>query len=137
LGPAAGFSRAAHRLFKDAPFEAALARVSGSLTAAEINAREYCEALNAAVILSAAEAEQGGIVFLHVPSPLPCDRCHGSGHQGVFSCEHWDGEGILEEEEVVRIHVASGTGDGTVMAVSLRGLGVHSFYLRLHVRVVF
>jgi molecular chaperone DnaJ len=122
---------------KDAPFEAALARVSGSLTAAEVISKQYCDALNATVILSAAEAEQGGIIFLTVPSASPCERCRGSGQQGMFPCEQCDGEGILEEEEQVRAHVRPGTGDGTVIAVPLRGLGVHNFYLRLHVRVVF
>ena len=122
---------------KDAPFEAALARVSGSLTAAKVISKQYCEALNATVILSAAEAEHGGIVFLVVPSAFPCDRCRGSGRQGMFPCELCDGEGILEEEEQVRAYVPPGTGDGTVIAVPLRGLGVHNFYLQLHVRVVF
>src|SRR6266850_5939 len=105
----------------DAPFEAALARVSGSLIGAEVNAKKYCEGLNARVILSLAEAEQGGIIFLVVPSACPCEQC--------------DGEGILEEEETVRVHVAPGTSDATVMAVPLRGLGVHNFYLRLHIRI--
>jgi len=44
---------------------------------------------------------------------------------------------LLEEEETVRVHVAPGIGDGTVMAAPLRGLGVHNFYLRLHIRVGF
>jgi len=121
----------------DAPFEAALAQVSGSLTGAEVNAKKYCEGLNARVILSLAEAEQGGIIFLVVPSACPCERCRGSGQQGMFPCEQCDGEGILEEEETVRVHVAPGIGDGTVMAAPLRGLGVHNFYLRLHIRVGF
>jgi len=122
---------------KDAPFEAALARISGSLTAAEVNSKEYCEGLNATVMLSTAEAEQGGIVFLFVPSACPCERCHGSGRQGMFPCDECDGEGLLEEEEIVRVHVAPGSGDGTVTPVPLRGLGVHNFYLRLHIRVGF
>jgi molecular chaperone DnaJ len=120
---------------KDAPFEAALARVSGSLTAAEVNSKKYCEALNATVILSVAEAEQGGIIFLVVPSACPCAGCQGSGQQGMFPCEQCDGEGIIEEEETVRVHVAPSTSDGTVKAVPLRGLGVHNYYLRLHIRI--
>ena len=121
---------------KDAPFEAALARVSGSLTAGQLNSKKYCEALNTTALLSAGEAEQGGIMFLVVPSACPCERCRGSGRQGMFPCEQCDGGGLIEEEETIRIHVAPGIGDSTVMAVPLRGLGVHNFYLRLHLRVV-
>jgi molecular chaperone DnaJ len=122
---------------KGAPFEAALARVSGSLTAAEPVAKEHCEGLNTAVILSPDEATHGGVVFLTVPSCSPCERCGGSGREGMFPCSLCDGEGLLEEQEKVRVHVPSNVGDGTVIEVALRGLGVHNFYLRLHIRIGF
>ena len=120
---------------KDAPFEAALARVSGSLTAAELRSKEYCEALNTTVVLSPDEAFRGGIIFLAVPSCSPCDRCGGSGRDGLFPCTLCDGEGLIEEEEMVRVRVLPSVGDGTVTNVPLRGLGIHNFYLRLHIRV--
>jgi DnaJ-class molecular chaperone len=120
---------------KDARFEAALARVSGSLTAGEVSSKEHCEALNVTVILSPSEAVQGGIIFLAVPSCSPCTRCSGGGHDGPFPCAQCDGEGLIEEEETVRVHVLPLVGDGTVMNVPLRGLGIHNFYLRLHIRV--
>jgi molecular chaperone DnaJ len=121
---------------KDAPFEAALARVSGSLTAAEVVTKPFCEGLDAAVILSVSEANQGGLIYLAVPSCSPCERCGGSGREGLFPCHLCDGEGLVEEEEWVRVHVLPMVGDGTVMNLPLRGLGVHNFYLRLHIRVV-
>ena len=120
---------------KDAPFEAALARVSGSLTTAEVRSKEYCEGLNTAVVLSPDEAVQGGIILLAVPSCSPCDRCGASGRDGLFPCTLCDGEGLIEEEETVRVQVLPSVGDGTVMNVPLRGLGIHNFYLRLHIRV--
>jgi molecular chaperone DnaJ len=120
---------------KDAPFEAALARVSGSFTTGEVRSKTHCEGLNTTVILSPDEAVQGGIIFLVVPSCSPCDGCGGGGRDGLFPCAQCDGEGLIEEEETVRVHVAPSTSDGTVMAVPLRGLGVHNFYLRLHIRV--
>jgi molecular chaperone DnaJ len=122
---------------KDAPFEAALARVSGSLTATGLISTEYCEGLNAGVILSPDEAIHGGVIFLTVPSCSPCERCGGSGREGMFPCSLCDGEGLLEEPETVRVHVPPLVGDGTVMEVPLRGLGVHNFYLRLHIRIGF
>jgi molecular chaperone DnaJ len=120
---------------KDAPFEAALARVSGSLTTAGVRSKEHCEALNVTVILSPSEAVQGGIVLLAVPSCSPCHRCGGDGRDGVFPCARCDGEGLIEETELVRVHVLPLVGDGTAMNVPLRGLGVHNFYLRLNIRV--
>jgi len=120
---------------KDAPFEAALARVSGSLTAAGVIAKDQSEGLNTSVVLSPNEAVQGGIVLLAIPSCSPCPRCGGSGRDGLFPCGLCDGEGLLEEEETVRVPVPPMVGDGAVMDVPLRGLGVHNFYLRLHVRV--
>jgi molecular chaperone DnaJ len=122
---------------KDAPFEAALALVSGSLTAAQPAPKEYCRGLNAEVILSADEAARGGVLFLTVPSCSPCERCGGSGREGLFPCQLCDGEGLIEESERVRVHVPPRVADGTLMNIPLRGLGVHNFYLRLQVRVGF
>lgn len=122
---------------RDAPFEAALALVSGSLTTSQSRSKEYCQGLNAEVTLSAGEAARGGVLFLTVPSCSPCERCGGSGQEGLFPCELCDGEGLIEETERVRVHVPPMVADGTVMNIPLRGLGVHNFYLRLQVRVGF
>lgn len=122
---------------RDAPFEAALARISGSLRTAEIHFadREYCQGLNTMVILSADEARQGGAIDLAVPSCSPCHECGGSGQQGLFPCAACDGEGLIEEQEGLRVLVPPDVPDGTVMEFPLRGLGVHDFYLRLHIRI--
>ena len=120
---------------KNAAFEAALARVSVSLTAARRISKEHPEGLDAGVILSPDEASRGGVMFLAVPSCSPCERCGGSGWEDLFPCSWCDGEGLLEEEEMVRVLVPPGVGDGTLMELPLRGLGIHNFYLRLHIRV--
>jgi DnaJ-class molecular chaperone len=120
---------------KNAAFERALARVSGSLTAVQVTSREYPEGLNTSVILTPDEAAHGGSIFLAVPSCAPCERCGGSGREELFPCRWCDGEGLLEEEEMVRIHVPPGVGDATLMELPLRGLGIHNFYLRVHIRV--
>lgn len=121
---------------KDAPFEAALALVSGSLTG-QHPARECCLGLNAMVILSPEEARRGGVVFLSVPSCSPCERCGGSGREELFPCSLCDGEGLIEEQEKVRVLVPAMVPDATIMNIPLRGLGVHNFYLRLQIRVGF
>jgi DnaJ-class molecular chaperone len=119
---------------KDAPFEAALALVSGSLTARHPG-REYCTGLNKTVVLSADEARHGGVVFLAVPSCFPCEKCGGSGRDTLFPCSRCDGEGLIEEQERVRVLIPAMVPDATVMNLPLRGLGVHNFYLRLRIRV--
>jgi molecular chaperone DnaJ len=116
-------------------FQAALARVSAHLTAAQVTTEKTPEGLNALVILSPGEAAQGGVVYLAVPSCSPCERCGGSGREELFPCARCDGEGLLEQEEMVRIPIPPRVGDGTLMEVPLRGLGIHNFYLRLHIRV--
>src|SRR5262245_32298421 len=121
---------------RNAAFEAALARVSGRLTAAKVGSKEYADGLAAGVVLSPDEAARGGVIFLAVPSCSPCGRCGGSGRQELFPCELCDGEGVLEEKEIVRVHIPPGVSDVTLLEVPLRGLGIHNFYLRLHIRVV-
>lgn len=119
----------------DAPFEAALALVSSSLTEPQGGSREYCKGLNTTVILSPDEASHGGVVFLAVPSCSPCERCGGSGREGVFPCSLCDGEGLIEEQERVCVLVPAMVADAAVVNIPLRGLGVHNFYLRLQIRV--
>jgi DnaJ-class molecular chaperone len=119
---------------RDAPFEAALALVSGRLTAQD-PPRDYCQPLDTRVILSPSEAAQGGVVLLSVPSCVPCGRCRGSGREGFFPCDACDGEGLNEEQEIVRVLVPAMVPDGTIVNLPLRGLGVHNFYLRVQVRV--
>jgi hypothetical protein len=120
---------------KDAPFDAALARVSRNLTAANVAGNQSPEALDAQVILSTDEALRGGILVLTVPSCSPCERCGGSGRQGLFSCDLCDGEGLMEEEETLRLQIPPQVGDGTRIDVPLRGLGLHNFYLCLRIRI--
>jgi len=87
------------------------------------------------VILSTDEAARGGILSLAVPTCSPCAICGGSGREGIFSCTRCDGEGLIEEEETVRVQFAPMVGDGAGIDVPLRGLGVHNFYLRVNIRV--
>jgi molecular chaperone DnaJ/curved DNA-binding protein len=42
---------------------------------------------------------------------------------------------LIEEEESMRVLIPPDVPDGTVMEFPLRGLGVHDFYLRLHIRI--
>ena len=123
------------RCIKDALFESALAQVSQNLIAAHMPEGRTAQRLRVMVILSAAEALQGGMLDLAVPSCSPCTRCGGDGQRGLFPCDLCDGEGVREEEEIVRVRVPANVGDGALVEVPLRGLGLHGFYLCAQIRV--
>jgi len=117
-------------------FEAAMSQIARFAGAAEaVRPRERSEPLNMQLILSPAQAASGGTVVLSVPSCSPCEHCGGSGREGLFTCSFCQGEGLNEEEETIRVYIPPMIGDGMIMEVPLRGLGVHNFYLSLHVRV--
>ena len=120
---------------KDVVFQAALAQISGRLTSTQAPMKENPTPLTARVILSTDEAARGGILSLAVPTCSPCAICGGSGREGIFCCTRCDGEGLIEEEETVRVQFAPMVGDGAGIDVPLRGLGVHNFYLRVNIRV--
>ena len=42
---------------------------------------------------------------------------------------------MIEEEETVRVQIPPLVRDGTILEVPIRGLGIHNFYLRLHIRI--
>jgi molecular chaperone DnaJ len=118
-------------------FDAALAKISGWLRAGVPPMQKQCEGLDLQIILSPEQAAKGGIGFISVPSCSPCWQCGGSGRDGLFPCSFCEGEGLIEEKETVRVHIPPKAGDGMLIDLPLRGLGVHNFYLRLHIRVAF
>lgn len=81
------------------------------------------------------DAARGGVVAIRVPVYYPCAVCHGSGREWLFTCVACDGEGLVPEEQPVRVYVPAGTQDGATIDVPLRGFGIHNLLLRLLVRV--
>jgi DnaJ-class molecular chaperone len=120
-----------------ARFDAALAKIAGLLTGGRAPSREWCEALDVQVILAPQHAVKGGMALISIPGCSPCWKCGGTGREGLFPCSACDGEGLIEEDETVRIRIPPMIGDATLMKIPLRGLGVHDFYLRVHIRVAF
>jgi molecular chaperone DnaJ len=125
----------ARAIFIASLFDAALAQVSRNLIQARANGGKSAEGIDVQVVLSAAEALKGGIVQLAVPSCSPCQRCGGTGREGLFPCDLCDGEGLRQETENLRVRVPENVGDGTHIKVPLRGLGPHNFYLCVCIRV--
>ncbi len=42
---------------------------------------------------------------------------------------------MVETEETVHVRIPPRVREGTVCEVPLRGLGIHNFFLRLHIRI--
>ncbi len=124
-----------HTIAAHPAFTAALAHVARQWTRGRVRMEQPWEGIDVHVLLSPEEAASGGTIFLTVPSCLPCQACGGSGQEGLFPCTACQGEGFLDESETVRITIPPQVGDGARLEAPLRGLGVHGFYLRVHIRV--
>ncbi|MEW6301621.1 MAG: DnaJ domain-containing protein [Thermodesulfobacteriota bacterium] len=115
--------------------EALSERLRRNFTGLGVPKAERLEALSVEVILSPDEALRGGVVPIGVPVFYPCPVCGGSGHDWFFPCTYCRQQGMVAEEEVVRIQIPPLVRDGTVTEVPIRGLGIHNLYLRLYIRV--
>jgi DnaJ-class molecular chaperone len=93
------------------------------------------EGLNFEVLLTAAEASRGCVVPVVVPVFVPCPQCGGSGRSWAFPCACCQQQGLVETEEQLRVTIPPMAPSGTIYEIPLRGLGIHNFYLRLHVFV--
>ncbi|MEW6297556.1 MAG: DnaJ domain-containing protein [Thermodesulfobacteriota bacterium] len=116
-------------------FTAALAHIAQQWTRERTPREQRWKGIDIQVLLSPEEADRGGTLSLTVPSCLPCQTCSGSGQEGLFPCVDCQGAGFLDASETVRIIIPPQVGDGTRLEAPLPGLGVHGFYLRVHIRV--
>lgn len=110
-------------------------RIVRNFTGIGIPKGERIQELNLEVILSPDEARRGGVAPIGVPVFYTCPFCGGLGHDWLFPCFHCQEQGIVEDEEVIKIRIPPMINDGTVFEVPLRGLGVHNFQLRIHIRI--
>ena len=51
-------------------------------------------------------------------------------------CSTCHGQALVQEQETLRVHIPPMVRDGTVLEAPIRGLGIHHFYVKLHIRVV-
>jgi molecular chaperone DnaJ len=115
--------------------EALFARFLQNFTGLGVPKGERVEALQVEIILTPDEAVRGGIVPLGVPVFSPCPVCGGSGRAWLFPCTYCREQGMVEEEETVRIYIPPMVRDGTIMEAPIQGLGIHNFYLHLSIRI--
>jgi molecular chaperone DnaJ/curved DNA-binding protein len=96
---------------------------------------ERLEALDLEVMLTKEEAFRGCVVPVGVPVFARCPRCGGSGRDWVFPCAYCQQQGMIETEELAPVRIPPMSPSGSVYEIPLHGLGIHNFYLRLHVFV--
>jgi DnaJ-class molecular chaperone len=94
---------------------------------------ERIEGLNIEVVLNPDEAAKGVVVPIDVPTFHRCPFCDGTGREWVFPCSYCLEEGMVEKRQTVRVNVPPMVRPGTVFELPLQGLGVHNFYIRLHI----
>jgi molecular chaperone DnaJ len=116
-------------------FEPLFERFLRNFTGEGIPKAERLEDLNMEVILSAEEAAAGVTVPVGVPVFATCAQCGGSGRDWLFLCLECNGEGMLEQEKAIRIDIPPLVPDRTIIEVPIHELGIHNFYVRLHIRI--
>jgi molecular chaperone DnaJ len=116
-------------------FEALRARMLRNFTGVGVPKGEHVDSLNVEVVLSPDEARRGGILRLGIPVFVPCPMCAGTRHAWNVACLACMGEGMREQEEVVAVRLPPQVQHGAIFERSLYGLGLHNFYLRLHIAV--
>jgi molecular chaperone DnaJ len=116
-------------------FEPLYERFLRNFTGEGIPKAERLEGLNVEVILSPEEAARGIVVPVGVPVFYDCPQCGGSGRDWLFPCVNCQTQGTIEVEKTIRVGIPPMVSDRTIIEVPIRGLGVHNFYLRLHIRI--
>jgi DnaJ-class molecular chaperone len=116
-------------------FEPLFERFLRNFTRENIPKGERLESLNVEVILSPEEAAGGVAIPVGVPVFYNCRQCGGSGRDWLFPCIDCNAQGIIEAEETVRVYIPPMVPDRAIIEVPIHGLGIHNFYLRLHIRI--
>ena len=115
--------------------DALRARLLRNFTGRGVPKGKRIEGLHAEVQLSPEEAIRGGVIRLGIPVFTPCTLCMGAGRNWGFLCPACMGEGLVEDEGVVAVRIPPRVQHGTILEVPLHRLGLHNFYLRLHIHV--
>ena len=116
-------------------FEPLFERFLRNFTGERVPKSEQLESLNVEVILSPEEAARGVVVPIAVPVFYTCPQCGGSGRDWLFPCIDCNAQGIFEQEATVSFRIPPMTTDRAVIEMPIHGLGIHNFYLRLHIRI--
>jgi curved DNA-binding protein CbpA len=97
---------------------------------------EALEPLEVELILTEEQAAVGGGLTLEVPVFFPCETCRGAGELRGQRCPACDGATVLPEPRPLTVPIPPGVQDGGELELQLRGLGLHSLYVRVRARVL-
>jgi len=117
------------------PHEHIRAQVVRNFTRPGPAQEEPPRSFNVQLILSPEQAMRGGMARVTIPVFYPCPTCGGSGQDWLFSCTSCQAQGMLEEEETVRLPIPPMVQDYTLIEAPVRGLGLHNLNVRLYIRV--
>ena len=91
--------------------------------------------LNVEVILTPREAAIGTVAPIAIPVFRACRSCDGTGREWLFPCVACRAQGRIKDHETVSVQIPPMVRDRSVIELALGGLGLHNFYLRLHIRI--
>jgi hypothetical protein len=97
---------------------------------------EALHALEVELILTEEQAAVGGGLTLEVPVFFPCETCRGAGERNGQQCPACGGATILPEPRPLTVPIPPGVQDAGELELHLRGLGLHSLYVRVRARVL-
>lgn len=115
---------------------AVLHRVRRNLLRQRLPVSEALEPVTVDLVLGAEQAARGGLLTLEVPVYFPCQECRGTGAAGPAECSVCGGDQVLPEPRPLTLPIPPGVADGSEFEIQLRGLGVHSLYLKVRTRVL-
>lgn len=116
-------------------FDALFDRFLRNFRGIGVTKAERIEDLNIEVILTPMEAARGVVAPIEVPVFRTCWSCQGTGREWLFPCMGCAGQGMIEEHETVSVRIPPGVRDRGIIELPIEGLGIHNFYLRLHIRI--
>jgi molecular chaperone DnaJ len=115
--------------------DALLERLFRNFTGIRVPKAERPEGLTLEVILTPEEAVRGVELPVAVPAVAHCPGCGGEGRVWLYTCAACGGRGIVETPRTLRIAIPPIARSGSLVEVSLDGLGIRNLYLCLLVRI--
>lgn len=110
-------------------------RVRRNFARGEPPQERHAEPIDVQLVLTAEHAMAGGAIIIEAPAYFPCPSCRGSGYAGGKPCESCNERGFVAEIEPVRIRVPPLVANHRRLEIPLRGLGIHNYFLRVHLTV--
>jgi DnaJ-class molecular chaperone len=117
------------------PLDVLFDRIFRNFTHMGVPKAERPESLTLEIILNPEEAMTGGRVPINIPVLYPCPECKGSDRIWSSACSRCLGKGMVEEEETIDLNIPAKVRSGSIFEISLGGLGIHNFYLRVLIRI--